>query len=99
MLDNLLLINNLDGEDILGDFVPNLVNLSEATNSNIAVRNGLEVVLAAFALLAPHNRGRQEKNSTLDVIHLVFEFGRNFNRGDYSLLFLLAHLFKLLKDI
>ena len=91
MLYDFLLVNDLDGEHVFRDLVAHLVNLPEATNTDVRVGDGLEVVLAALPLLTPHDRGRQKEDPALDVVALVFQLRRDLDGSNHCLLLLLAH--------
>ena len=95
MLNDFLLVDDFDGEHVFGYFVANFVNFTKPTNSDVAVRDRLKVIFTAFSLLPSHYRRRQEQDSALDVVNLVFELGRYLNGCDDNFLFLFAHTFQL----
>ena len=57
MLNDLGLVDDFDGVNLLGLFVSDFVNFSKTTDSNIRIGKRLEVVAATLALLAMNDRG------------------------------------------
>jgi len=87
VLKDLLFIDNLDCINILRDFMSYFINFTKATDANVAVGKGFEVVFTTLSFLAAENGGGQEEHSVFDVVDLVDEFGRHLD-GLYNCFFL-----------
>ena len=73
VLKNLFLVDDLDGEDVLGYLMSYFVDLAEATDSDVGVGEGLKVILPAFSLFTPDHRWRKKQYPILNVIHFVLQ--------------------------
>ena len=79
VLYDLGLVDHLDRIDVLTCLMTNFVNLSEATDADIGIGQGLEIILPALSFLPICHARRQEKNPTLDVIDFAAELGWHLN--------------------
>jgi len=60
VLNDLRLVDDFDGVDILGYFVSHLVNFAEAADTDVGVGERLKVITATLALFSPDHRWRQK---------------------------------------
>jgi len=71
VFQDLLFINDFNCKYILGHLMPNFIDFSKSTNTNVWISKGFKIVFAAFSFLTSGDRRRQKQNSIFNVVDFI----------------------------